>query len=78
MKKNKKSTGEKTVLLSIDDIKNLINLVEADKCRIDSSMLNANSVYLPSSRDDPFLIDNKIYAIMYLESIKEKLKRGLK
>lgn len=68
MSNNKKDAEKDSqVFLSVTDIKNLINLVEIEKRRIDSTIKN-----------DPFLVQNKIYSIMYLEMINDKLRKGLK
>ena len=59
---------DKKVMLSIEDIGNLINMVNTEKARIDTIK--------SSSYVDITL--NKIHALMYLDLLMEKLKDGLK
>ncbi len=68
--KNTMSNEDKKVMLSIDDIGNLINLVEYDKMRIDTT-----KSYSYESKSQ---LENKIHALMYLDLLIDKLRKGLK
>jgi hypothetical protein len=59
---------DKKVILSIEDIGNLINMVNTEKARIDTIK--------SSSYVDVTL--NKIHALMYLDLLIDKLMMGLK
>ncbi len=61
---------DKKVLLSIEDIGNLINMVNTEKARIDT--IKAYS-YVNKHQ-----LEDKMHALMYLDLLIDKLRKGLK